>query len=307
MEAREDVLFSCWIQEVGEDIGFLQEFFARASGLGEAIMKVRKAAMEQGCQDPVVFQCDPVELDGDVEGLEPGPEAEVFWSVGRVFFDPGPGESEPDFVFPWGVVPSSGEGEVDTSEIGPGFERSSDEDGIEYLGANVSEPELFPLYCRLLQLHPSYAVFWYVLHGHWAEKEEEDMEGPEEGPDRFLVNEDLSTPEKIIAHLESRPLDSVRNGFVTLTAYLEEGETNLSISDHKRIMVSSRSPSIVDAYQKTLEEAGLGLHPNLASIDAGVHHRHYRLPGSLPKEDLARSLLDSGFRVWDRGRGAAEP
>ena len=296
MEPREDGLFSCWIEEVGEDIAFLQEFFARASDLGEAVAKVRQAAMEQGCQNPVVFQCDPVELEGDGEGLEPGLEADVFWSVGRVFFDPDPEESESNFVFPWGVIPSSGEGEVDKLEIGLGFDRISDGDGIEYLEANVSGPELFPLYCKLLQLHPSYAVFWYVLLGHWAEKEE-DMEGP----DRFLVNEELNTPEKIIAHLESRPLDSVQNGFVTLTAYLEEGETNLSISDHKRILVSSKSPAIVDAYQKALEEAGLGLHPNLASIDAGVHHWHYRLPGSLPKEELAQSLLSSGFRVWDRG------
>ncbi len=41
MEPREDGLFSCWIEEVGEDIAFLQEFFARASDLGEAVAKVR--------------------------------------------------------------------------------------------------------------------------------------------------------------------------------------------------------------------------------------------------------------------------
>ena len=283
MEKR---LFTCLIEEQNEAEAFVQVYWAWATHMGEAITLVLNAAKANGLRNPTARESDPFDVNNLESEVEPGADAEVFWVPERYTFPP-----EPSFEVPHGVIGSCIEGEFDIAEIEEGFSQCSD-DGLITIEVNVDAAKLFDLYDSLLALNSVYKVFWYVLHSHWDDEEKELL----------LVNEALNSREKIIAHLKENPLDAIYNGFVTLTAYVEEGATNISISDHKRIIVRSRSELVSARIRKALEAQGYTRQDNLISIEQGIHHWHYRLPGSHTKQALVQLLKESGFDEWVPGQ-----
>jgi hypothetical protein len=278
-----NTLFMCLIEEPHAEDAFVQVYWARATHLGQAIQMMLDAAKTNGLCNPIPRECDPFDIENLEGEVEPSAEADVFGSVTRHFFPP-----EPFLALPIGVIASCVEGEHDVDEIARAYAMQEDGEGLTTLEVNVESDQLFPLYSKLLQLRPEYKVFWYILHSHWEDETE----------DRFLVNEGLNTPAKIIAHLNDNLLNSIQNGFVTLTAYLEEGATNLKISDHKRIVVSTYSSTVAAQYAEELENSGYRRASDLVGIDHKIHHWHYRVPGCAPKAALEILLKQAGFTDW---------
>jgi hypothetical protein len=217
--------------------------------------------------------------------LKPGKHSATFWATGRAFFDP-----EPAFSLPYGTIAACTEGDHDIGEIAPGFTRRKAANGMTTLEVNVEGNHLLEIYSLLLELTDSFRVFWYLLHDHW-----------EDAGDHFLVNESLDTPEAIIAHLLENEADSILNGYVTLTAYRQEGGTNLSLSDHKRIVISTYSDGVADSYASALNQAGYPEMDELVSIQRGIYHWHYRPSRSRPRAALIEHLHATGFKNWTPG------
>ena len=192
------------------------------------------------------------------------------------------------FEFPQGIVPSGRNKFDELDEIKNGFTTITNENGLIIILANLSAENLFPTYKNLIELNPSYRVFWYVLH------DEENHDAKEQ----FLVNEALNTPELIIQYLEANWKNSLSHGFVTVTSYLEEGDTNISITNHKQIKISSFSSQLTESLKNIFTECGLAFLENFVGLDKEMHHWHFRLSGSLPISDLEILLKDSGFSPW---------
>ena len=213
-------------------------------------------------------------------------ESDVFWSTTRYSFP-----HEPIFSFPAGIIASCVEvaqdDELDANDISTGYRRTKDNEGLIEIGINVERLELFPLYERLLKLRSSYEAFWYLLHDHWDDK-----------PQEFLTTEALNSPDSILSHLRDHEHDSVLNGFVTLTSFLEEGATNLNISDHKRIVILTYSDEMALDYEEVLASNGVFKNDELVSFDQRVHHRHYRPTESLDRKALVCYLRNNGFSPW---------
>lgn len=276
-------LYICLIEERNEKESFYQVYWARALHLGEAIQRMLDAARDNGLLNPIPRECDPCDTLNPEGEVEPSPDADVFWLTDLYGFPP-----EPRFVLPVGVIASWEEEGHRFHEILRGYTMVKHNDGLIRIDVNVENDDLFPLYEKMILLHQAYKVFWYILHGHWDD----------EGEDRFLVNNKLNTPDRIINHLRDHWSSSVQNGFVTLTAYLAEGATNLNISDHKRITVRTYSDAIAEGYSKILEQSGYSKEAELIRIDSEMHHWHYRVPGSMPKKQLEETLKNSGFSEW---------
>lgn len=275
-------LYTCLIDEQTEHEAFVQVYWSRADDIGSAIEKMLSAARANGLTSPEPREIDPYDIDSLEGDVEPNLDAETFWATGRVFFNP-----EPFFRLPYGIIGSCIEGEYDINEITSGFTRSKSDDGKTTIEVNVPREALFEIYSLLLKINPLYKVFWYLLHDHW-----EDMQ------DHFLVNEFLNRPDAILNHLRKNELDSLMNGYVTLTAYLEEGATNLNISDHKRIIISTYSDELANVYSSALNNAGYPQIDELVSIDDQIHHWHYRHPNSRSRRELVENLHSIGFSDW---------
>ena len=277
-------LFRGLVEERSTTEPFVQVYWARDEQLGGALEKMQSAARSNGLRDPAMREADPYELDNLQCEVEPSPSAKVFWALSRHFFPP-----EPTFNLPYGVIGSCIEGECDIGDIVAGYSASKSENGLTTLEVNAGADELAPLYKEFLEAHPAYRVFWYLLHDHWLDDGLDSL---------FLVNESLNTPAGIIEHLQSHMRDSVMNGFVTLTAYLQEGATNINISDHKRIVVVTYSDDIAAGYADLLDKSGYDRRVDLTSIDRGIHHWHFRHPASRDRAALESHLRDLGFKDW---------
>jgi hypothetical protein len=279
----EDSLYVYLLEEADPIEPFFQTYWAHAEHLGEALHKVIVAATRNGLSLPLARAADSCEIPNSDWEVARNPEADVFWTVGRIFFPP-----EPSFRVPYGVISSYAKGDHDLDEIRAGFERSADETGLHTIEVNVPESGLLGTYSHLLSLRSRFKVFWYKIHGHWTDSDQDEL----------YVNESLDSPEKIITHLRKTEINSVKNGFLTLTAYIEEGATNFNISDHKKIVVLTYSENVADQVVAELERNGLGRIDPFVSIELGIHHWHYRHPESKPRDQLIQSLLESGFRKW---------
>jgi len=245
---------------------------------------MQAAARSNGLRDPAMREADPFDLNNLQCEVKPSPSADVFWALSRHFFPP-----EPTFALPYGVIGSCIEGERDISEIVAGYSLSKADSGLTTLEVNVSADELAPLYQEFLQAHPSYRVFWYLLHDHWLGDGSDSL---------FLINEGFNTPAGIIEHLQAHMRDSIMNGFVTLTAYLQEGSTNVKVSDHKRIVVATYADEIAGNYANLLDHVGYDRFDDLTSFDRGIHHWHFRHPASRDRAALERYLRELGFKDW---------
>ena len=280
----DDTLYTCLIEERASDEAFVQVYWARASHMGAAVEKMLAAARENGLTNPLPREADPYDIENLEGEVYPDPSLEVFFATTRYSFPP-----EPAFEFPTGIIPSCVEDEDadDVDEIRPGYRRSKDEEGLVEIGVNVLGSDLLSIYERLLKLHGAYETFWYLIHDHWDDTSDQIYENPV-----------LITPDAIIEHLRAHPHDAVMNGFVTLTAYIDEGATNLNISEHKRIVILTYSDSVADSFERALQDAGFDHDQHLVSFDRKIHHWHYRPSESLDRGDLIEHLAFIGFKPW---------
>lgn len=277
--------YRCLVEECGEDTAFYQTYWSEASHIGAAVEQVLAAAREAGLIHATPTEIDLCGIDDIDSAALPDKQGRTFRSESRFFFEP----EGPSFRLPYGVIGASGEGGRDVQDIETGYAREKDDSGKTTISVNVSQPDLIPLYAKLLEAKPVYRVFWHHIHQDW-----------EDGADHFLVNEALSTPAAILEHLSANPLDSLLNGHVTLTAYLEEGATNLNISEHKQIVIHTVSEEIADFYQNLLEAAGYPGKDDLVSVTHHIYHWHYRHPDARDREDLVKHLHAMGFTDWER-------
>jgi hypothetical protein len=275
-------LYTCLIDEHTEDEAFVQVYWSHAAHIGAAIEKMIAAAYRNGLTHPEPRQLDPYDIKNVKGVVVPGSDSETFWSKGRYYFPP-----EPVFTLPYGVIGSCLEGDHDLDAIIPGYTRHKDKQGKTTIEVNVEREDLLPLYDRLLKLRDTYRVFWYLIHNHWDDTK-----------DQFLVNETLSKPKTILAHLAENKLDSISNGYVTLTAFNKEGATNLNISDHKRIIILTYSDKLASDYCSALKAFGYSKKKELVSIQQGIHHWHFRHPKSHSRSGLVKHLRSIGFTDW---------
>lgn len=276
------MLFRAMIQGEEADDSFYQVYWAHGDHLGDALPRIRAEARDNGVEAPVFVNADPFDIEnlpdelGDVSGQD------VF-STGRIYFP-----RTETFEFPCGIVPSWVEGPHDPQEIRDGYAVNRAADGMVKIEVNVSGPKLRPLYYALIREWGDFRVFWYRIHTDYEHSEQGEM----------MVNETLSTAEAIIDHLEANALDSLDNGLCTLTAYVPEGGTNLNISDHKKIVVLTYDEANAARAIKFLDSHGYEKTEPFLTIDADMHHRHYRPEGSRDRPSLIEHLTAQGFKPW---------
>lgn len=285
------ILYCGVVLEDDKAVPFYQAYYVPASSMGHAIAKILELSKSAGLSKPSIVECDPWWLyeddkcDGEDTEIQNSINATGFFQSDRAFFDE-PGT----FKLPTGVVVSDETEEaLDPTELSAGYTKEIDESGLCFLEINVDADNLITLYSRILNLNEDYRVFWYQIHDHWDES----------SGDQFFTNTDLNAPHKILRHLRENSQNSIENGYVSLTAMLREGETNIRISDHKRIIISTYSEKVVGKVERLLEFNRYSLHTELLSIDSLMAHWHYCLPQCLERAELISHLESIGFSDWD--------
>lgn len=281
-----DLLFNCLFEELDSTEPFVQMYWAYGEHLGDALEKMREAAFENGFRRPQWAEADPYDPAQPVSAeVEYSDDERVFWVRDRVYFDAG---DSAGMALPYGIIPSFRKIEYEPEDIAPGYTVSQSDD-LYHFELNVPDDRLRDDYAMMLSSIEPFNVFWYRLHA----------ETPQHESDLLYINEMMHSAEDIDQHLYHNRDHSLRNGFVTLTAFAPEGATNVNLTDHKKIVVLTHSEDMLHRAELTARQLGYRhLHPYI-SIDHGFHHWHFRSPQSLPREQLVQYLSAQGFHPWD--------
>jgi len=273
--------FACLVEERSATAPFAQTAWVTSRDMGGAISKALKAASESGFTQPAVVLADPCsikDLPGD--GLRHG--RGIIFSSTRFTFPP-----TKTFEFPFGIVPSYAEGEGDPDRISTGFKRRSKR-GLTEIELCTAGSSLLPDYLALLRQFRRLKACWVCVHAHWQRR----------AVDVLYANERLRSASSVAALLTAEPASFLRNGFVTFTAYSSNGATNISITDHKLIVVLTRSPQVADRVQARLERRGVRQTRQLATIEHGVHHWHFKDPRAPSRARYIQMIRNLGFKRW---------
>ena len=258
--------------------------------VGEAIGKAVKAAQLEGGKDVIVPEAIPDSLSrlswsGRKRRLVGGAGVYIFGS--RSCYTP-----DEVFLPPEGLIGSYGEeGAHDHLDVAPGFESYS-EDGVHSVFVVVDRRQLEPVYARLVASFPRLKVMWLRLSSEW-----DDV-----GEEAFFANEAIDTPEAALAFLRANRSDTIRNGLVSVTAYAEEGHTNINLDAHKTLYVHTTNTAVQNRACDLLRDFGLRETSPLLSLEIEYHHWHYRPADSLCRSDFEGMLTRSGFKPWTPGR-----
>jgi hypothetical protein len=278
-------LYTALIEENDPASPFVQVYWARANHMGAALEMMLTAARSNGFLRPIWRQADPFDIKNLPKQLKQYSTQDVFWGNERYGFP-----ATDTLELPYGIISSCIEGEFDVDEIQVGFHVHKDGEMFT-LEVNVSEQQLATLYFGLLDEYKKFRVFWYKLHSDWEGNGNEEM----------FVNENLSTGQSIRHHLEGDVDNSIRNGHCTITAYLEDGATNINISDHKKIVVITYSESKLAIATRFLNAHRIPLLDPFVTVDYKIHHWHFRSPQSCSRAELIRRLETQGFSRWAPG------
>ena len=275
--------YYCTVEWTEAENSYLGMYWTWAFHFGEAINAVEDCAKKDGYENPKAtfidfFDFDELPEDAIVIDDKTYMDKEIYSYP-----------TEDVYKLPVGVIFAPGEHSFDESQIKPAYEIGHHEDGTIEIEAVVEATEIMPIYVELVSILPEIRVFWLKLADDWESADAEQL----------FVNEAVNSPAKVLEYIENNSFDTLQNGHVTITAYFDDGNTNINISFHKSIVVLTNDKDLAAKFTGILKKRGLRKKKQLISIANGFHHWHYRHHESLNRADLIEKLKTQGFKEWD--------
>lgn len=273
-------LYTAMVDHAADGHGVVQVYWAEADTIGEALGRIAAALPLTGFPQPwYISEIDPYRSPLPAIAMELC--ADVWHADTRHGFP-----EEYIFRLPVGIIKSCVDGEHDLGEIRPGH-RCRETGASIVIDAVVLKEDLLERYLALVALFGRFRVSWFKLQPDW-----------EDGGDATYVNEAINDARLLGDLLVEHRQDLAENGHLTVTAFVQDGSTNINLTDHKTIEVWTTSRDIANRVVGALQAAGLPALDPLISIEAGFHHWHYRPRGSRTRAQLVSMLTDRGFTRW---------
>lgn len=283
-------LYTAMVDHAEDGRGVVQVFWAEADTIGEALARIADALPLAGFPEPWhISELDPYRTP--LPAIAEAVCADVWCADTRHEFP-----EETVFRLPVGIIKSCVDGEYEANQIRPGYVCRETGSSI-VIEAVVAKDDLLERYLALVALFGRLRVSWFMFQPDW-----------EQGGAATYVNEAINDARLLGDLLAEHRLDLFENGHLTVTAFVQEGSTNINLTDHKTIAVWTTSRDIANRVVGALQAANLPALDPLISIEAGFHHWHYRPRGSRSRAELTKLLSDRGFTRWEpkplKGDGA---
>ncbi|MGI0493178.1 hypothetical protein ACN4EG_15450 [Alkalinema pantanalense CENA528] len=250
-----------------------------AATIGEALADMINCAIFQGIQNPTIRQFDPYRFtDLPMDKVDDCGNG-VFWSKNTYSFP-----EKANYQLPYGVVASCLEGKHNITDIQVGYQLKCYEQLTELTVVTEADACL-SLYIQLLCVLPELSAFLVTFQHDWENY----------GVEEVYVCDKLVAPQSINAFLNHHYIDIFLNGHLTLTSYANQGETNISIDDHKLILVSGYDESVIQLACRCLEKYGIFRKNDLVTIQSNIYHWHYKHPEGRARKDLTKLLKKAEF------------
>lgn len=275
------MLFYIMIESCESKKSFFQNFWVFAPHLGAALDTLYESLLELGIKNPIFCYADPVNKENLPEDVKVLKNKKIFYSENKYFY---PNTIKDKIQLPYGIICSNTNEKFSLDDIKPGF-KVYREENLNYLELNVSDNLFSTLYFEIISQFKTFQGFSYKIKDYKGKSDTE----------KIFINYELNSSCKIIAHLSNDLNNTIKNGFCFITSFLEEGETNINITDHKKIVIMTYSELIIKNVSNFLIKKGIKKRSKMVSIDSDFYHWHFRPADSLKYTDFIKKIKVLGF------------
>lgn len=271
--------------KLDDDTGAFANYYCYGDHLGESYFKAEQIARDEGFDSPALMEAQRLDT---IKGFEL-PEGAVNVTSDSYML---PSlntypiiEDDVEFIPPIGVAFGTDDGDYDRELIKEAYVAyNKDDDGVFELELVVDNSRLTPTFFDAIDFLPDVDGFWIYLLDHWNNSTTEIWAGghivSKENAKQFLIENEDST---------------LKNGFVDIVVHCKEGETNLTLSEHKKVQLHTKSESMFQNFIDNIIDLGFEQTRDYYSIEHGYYHWHYRPMGSLNRADFTDLLRGRGF------------
>lgn len=270
------------------ETGVVGNFYAYGNHLGDALNKTIKAA-----DNFVNYNLTEASYLDNFEIIENNSELveiakEVYMRPTTYTFpfnDP-----DKEFVPPIGIVKSVYEGEYEYDLIKENFVAySADENGIFEFELVLTKENLIDTFLKTIDFLPSIDGFWIYIKNFW----ENDLT-------ELWVAKHFTDRQTVKDFLVKHKVDTLENGFLDIVVHSLQGDTNLTLDDHKKVQLHTKDVTVFQNFLDSITDLGYEQTRDFYNLEFGYHHFHYRLANSLTREEFKQLLTDNKFELIDK-------
>lgn len=265
--------------------GVYGNFYSYGKHCGEALEKTLEVAKLNGIQKPDLIETSRLDTLDDFELPE---ETEKVTSDIYMYSKLNSYELvENDYFFvpPVGVAFGTDESELDTDLIKENFiALNKNDNGVFEFQLVVEKSKLHDTFLKTLNFLPSVDAFWIYIKDHWDNEETE-----------LWAGKALNDKEAIVKFLNSNVASTIENGYVDTVVHSFSGETILTLTEHKKIQLHTKSEDVFKNFIGKVVDLGFEQTKDFYDIEFGYHHWHYRPENSLDRKGFKKMLKKNNF------------
>ncbi|MBL0109734.1 MAG: hypothetical protein IPP42_02255 [Saprospiraceae bacterium] len=199
-------------------------------------------------------------------------------------------DPDKDFIPPIGIVKSVYEGEYEYELIKENFVAyGADENGIYELELVLTKESLINVFLKVIDYLPSTDGFWIHIKNYWNNELTE-----------LWVAKYFTDNETIKDFLTNNKKDTLENGYIDIVVHSIQGETNLTLDDHKKIQLHTKDEEVFNNFIGNIIDLGYEQTRDFYNLEFGYHHFHYRLADSLTRTEFKQMLTENKFELMDK-------
>ncbi|MDA7501927.1 hypothetical protein N8482_01500 [Chitinophagales bacterium] len=267
------------------ETGVFPNLYCRGEHCGDAYAKAEQIAKEEGIVGPVLIEA--CRLDNLPDFILPAKAIQINRDSYLLpsFNSYELKSNEREFVPPVGIVFGNDEGELETELIKEAFVAfDKNEDGRFEFELVVDNSRLIKTFLKAIDFIPCLDGFQLYLNDHWDDSETE-----------LWSSKNGESKEELKNFLRNNSGSTLENGFVDIVILAKEGNTRLTLNEHKKIAFHTNNEELFEAFIENITKIGFEQTRDFYSIEQGYYHWHYRPKDSLNKMALTAVLRVSGF------------
>ncbi|MBJ6118108.1 hypothetical protein JAO76_07900 [Pontibacter sp. BT310] len=271
--------------DADEESGMYGNFYAYGEHLGDALQNTFIAAMLEDFSNANVVEASLLDSFEVIEDKDELLQLSDSVYMRNTTYTYPLNDLDREFIPPIGIVKATGEDEYDYDLISEQFVAyGQDENGIFELELVVGKEKLTQTFLKALDFLPVVDGFWMYMQDHW-----------ENGEMELWYALHLTEKEQIVDLLMNQKVNTIKNGYVKLVVHSSTEETNLTLDDHKKIQLHTKSEDVFQSFIEQVTSLGYEQTREFYNLEFGFHHWHYRPANSLTREGLISFLQATGF------------
>jgi hypothetical protein len=270
--------------------GLYGNFYAYGQHLGDALDNTFKVISSEGFNNPNLIEASKLDnfqvIENRNELKKLSSKVHMRQKTHSFVFD----DPDKEFQPPVGITKATGEEEYDYDLISENFVAyGQDDNGIFEFELVVGKAKLVEVFLKTIDFLPLVDGFWIYIQNHWDNDKTE-----------LWVAKHFVEKAQIIDFLTEQEINTLRNGYIKVVVHCSQGETNLTLDDHKKIQLHTKDEDVFKQFIGQIIELGYEQTREFYNLEFGFLHWHYRLADSLTRTEFLAMLQDNKFELIDK-------